>query len=306
MSDRWKEDIIDEDLYEDLTDEEWYEIVKKAQREARLREVHEQKENIHKPKRPFPKWAVWLIVIAMFLHVFALFPQVISLPIIDFLKTSAKLSLDHDMAMYKRSVVVIETNDGRGTGFSIAKDGTILTNFHVVEGSKEVTVSFQDEGLFVGEVAEIYPDIDLAIVTIEGNEMPYLDLADEASYAENDTVYMIGNPFKFHRIANKGNIIDDIQLKNWNEKVVMIKAPVYQGNSGSPVINNEGEVIGVVFATLQSKQHGKVGLFIPIEHFNQKSDINYKEVMYDPLLSQMALASRTNMGGYCFFTLACS
>src|SRR5690625_2901082 len=74
-------------------------------------------------------------------------------------------------------------------------------------------------------------------------------------------------PLRFQGIANEGTIIDDIQLSSWDEKVMMIEAPIYRGNSGSPIINKNGQVIGIVFATLNQEEHGKVGLFIPIDYY---------------------------------------
>lgn len=266
------EDVIDKDLYEDLDEEEWYEIVIEAQREAQIRAQQERKRKEKEPKRPFPKWAFWLIAIAMFFNVFAFFPQTFSIPIIDFLKTSAKLSLNDDIATYKKSVVVIETEGGRGTGFSIAEDGTILTNYHVIEGYNNITVAYKDEGLFRAEVLNTFPEIDLAVITVDEENLPYLQLAGETTFTEEESVYFIGNPLRFRGIANEGTIIDYIRLRDWEDDVIMIEAPIYRGNSGSPIINDAGEVIGVVFATLQSKEHGKVGLFVPIDHYYSYSE----------------------------------
>src|SRR5690625_7750205 len=73
-------------------------------------------------KRPFPKWAFWLIASAMMFNIIALLPQTFSIPAIDFLITSAKLSTQSDIKSYKKAVVVIETNDSKGTGYSISED----------------------------------------------------------------------------------------------------------------------------------------------------------------------------------------
>lgn len=260
-----KHDIIDEDLYEEFDDEELYELVEKARQDA-LKKSKEREEG--QPKSPFPKWLFWLVAIAMFFNVLALLPQTFSIPVIDFLKTSAILSTNDEIKDYKKAVVVVETDESRGTGFSINDEGLIITNHHVVEDKENVIVSFKDEGLFNADVIEKYPDIDLAILQPETTDkLPHLVLAENTTFTENEPIYFIGNPLKFNRIANEGNIIDYTQLKSWNKEVLMIEAPVYRGNSGSPVINKDGKVIGVVFATINHDIHGKVGLFVPIDYY---------------------------------------
>lgn len=255
-------DVIDEDLYEEFDDEELYELVEKERQKALAREKEEKKPG---SKRPFPKWAFWLIALAMFFNVFALIPQTFSIPAIDFLITSAKLSVNDDIQAYKKAVVVIEAGESKGTGFAITSDGAILTNYHVVEGEDTVTVAFSEEGLFTADVVDTYPSIDLAVLKAEGDDFPFLDLADQTTFEPNEAINFIGNPLKFQGIANEGTIIDYVKLDDWEEKVLMIKAPVYRGNSGSPVINQAGKVIGVIFATLDRDDYGKVGLFIPID-----------------------------------------
>src|SRR5699024_3009261 len=100
-------DIVDEDLYEEFDDEELYELVEEARKKAVKKS--KQNEQDGKSKRPFPKWSFWLIAIAMIFNIVALLPQTFSVPALDFLKTSAKLSVHDDIQTYKQAVVVIET-----------------------------------------------------------------------------------------------------------------------------------------------------------------------------------------------------
>lgn len=264
------QDRLDEDLLEDLDDEELAELAKQGQKRILIQEQQGKKRS----KRPFPKWAFWIIVSAMLLQLVALIPKTFSLPAIDFLRTSAKLSLQDDIRTYKQAVVTIETEDSRGTGFAISEDGTIVTNHHVVEEADTVDVAFPDEGLMNGNVEERFPDVDLAIIKTDPEEyeqpLPHLDLANESTFDQKETVYFIGNPLRFNGIANRGEVIEKTQLKNWDKSVVMMEAPVYRGNSGSPVINEKGKVIGVVFATLDHETYGKVGLFIPIDYLQEQ------------------------------------
>lgn len=260
--DKNKPDIIDEDLYEEFDDEELYELVQEERRKALEREKHRKNSQ---PKRPFPKWAFWLIAVVLVFNVFALIPQTFSIPAIEFLKTSARLSMDEEVQDYKKAVVVIEAEDSKGTGFAISDDGFILTNDHVIDNKRSIAVAFPDHGLYEAEVVNTYPSIDLALLKVNGKDLPYLTLAGETSFEKGEAIQFIGNPLRFNGIANEGNIIDYTILNHWDEQVVMIEAPVYRGNSGSPVLNLDGEVIGVVFATLRNDTHGKVGLFVPID-----------------------------------------
>lgn len=266
-----KEDIIDKDLYEEFDDEELYELVQEAKEEALQRARQRQEEEKKKTSR-FPKWIYWLIAFAMVMYVFQMLPQSVSIPAVEFLKKSATLSLQDDIKQYKEAVVVIETNDSRGTGFSFTERGDILTNYHVIEGYKSVTVAFQDGSLFVGDVVETYPEIDLAVLKTDAEETPFLPLASSFIYEADEPIYFIGNPMRFTRIANEGTVIDYTYVKSKHEPVVMLDAPVYRGNSGSPVIDRNGEVIGVIFATTHHDEEGRVGLFIPIDYYYAKKE----------------------------------
>lgn len=261
--------IIDEESSQEIdgeiSDEELQELVLEAQREA-LYKASLEKPN-SKPRHSFPKWIFWLMSIMMLISTFSVVFEIYSIPAIDFLRTSMKLSQQEDIATYKEAVVVVVTEDGKGTGFSISSDGTILTNHHVIEGNTAITVVFPDEGRFTANVVNTYPAVDLAVLDIDAENLPFLELADQTTFTDHEPIYFIGNPLSFKGIANEGTIIDYTQLTDWDVPVVMMEAPVYRGNSGSPVINRKGKVIGVVFATIKDEAHGKVGLFVPIDEY---------------------------------------
>lgn len=265
MDEKQPRDSNDKNFIEEIDDEELQVLVLEAQREALFKE--EQEKTSRKIKRPFPKWLFWLISIVMVFNTFAVIFEVYSIPAIEFLKTSSKLSKQENIATYKKSVVVIQTAASKGTGFSISNDGTILTNYHVVEGSDTLNVFFPDEGRFTADVVHTYPSVDFAVLKVHGKDLPFLELAEQTTFKDDEAINFIGNPLSFKGIANEGTIIDYIHLTDWDIPVVMLKAPVYRGNSGSPVLNSDGLVIGIIFATLDHETYGKVGLFVPIDEF---------------------------------------
>lgn len=251
---------------EDLSEEELIELVLAEQEKALAQEQEERlKGKKTKKQRPIVKWIVWSMAFVLFLNTFALIFHIYSIPAIEFLKVSTRLSTQEDIKTYKKAVVEISTGSSKGTGFVISSDGLIVTNAHVVDDAQSLLVVFPEEGLMDAKIVESYPDVDLALLQVTGDDLPSLSLAKNPSYSKNEHVYFIGNPLAFTGIANEGTLLESTYLEDWQEPVMMVDAPVYRGNSGSPVINADGEVIGIVFATAKKDPYGRVGLFIPVE-----------------------------------------
>lgn len=259
--------------FEPISEEELIELVLEEQRKYLEKERQKRLSGVTETnKRPKPvRLFAWIMATMLAFSTFAVIFEIFSIPAIEFLKVSAKLSGQENIQTYKQAVVEIQTNDGKGTGFAISEDGYIVTNDHVIEDALTITVIFPDESLYKGEVIESYPNIDLAILKVEGESLPHLTLADSYSPTKNEAINFIGNPLYFTGIANEGKVIDYKQLSDWDEEVLMLDAPVYRGNSGSPVINQDGQVIGIIFATIKDETHGRVGLFIPVDLLHQQT-----------------------------------
>jgi serine protease Do len=245
-----------------------------------LDDSEEMDEEEFRPS-PIRKWIVRIIALtlslALLVNILAIWPKVINIPAIQFIKISRELSQNPDIQLYKKSVVVVEADNSRGTGFNIAPEGIIVTNHHVVYQANTISVRFNDGKVYQAHVMTNDPENDLAILNIQTEHLnaeinlPSLALANEMISENGDLIYFIGNPLSFSQIANQGRIIGTIPMLERNLEALAIDAPVYKGNSGSPVINQKGEVIAVIYATgtySQGNDKQRVGLAIPITYLN--------------------------------------
>ncbi|MFZ1926164.1 MAG: trypsin-like peptidase domain-containing protein [Solirubrobacteraceae bacterium] len=139
-----------------------------------------------------------------------------------------------------------------GSGFVINSDGTILTNYHVVENAVKVEVSFEHGKTVEAKVVGKDPSNDLAVLRIptEGLTMHVLTLGNSSRAQVGDPVLAIGNPFGYDRTLTTG-VISALQRQITSpngfsiDNVLQTDAPINPGNSGGPLLNERGEVIGI-------------------------------------------------------------
>lgn len=258
-----KAEMIDDDLFEKIPNEEMKAILDHERKQAK----HLKTDKKRGIKKPYVIIA-FLLAGFMLIHGLAILSQTFSLPVVDFLITSARLSGETEVADLKETVVVVDTTDGRGTGFFVSETGGIITNAHVVNDAEEVTIGTKNEGLFVGHVTHRDASLDLAYIEVEGHDFPYLQLSETPAEV-GDLIRFVGNPLMFNRIANEGEVISTSGRALLETDVVLIDAPVYRGNSGSPVVNEANEVISVIFATRSHEEFNRVGLAVPVEALTQ-------------------------------------
>jgi putative serine protease PepD len=153
------------------------------------------------------------------------------------------------------AVVSIRTQSGTGTGFLVDGQGTLVTNDHVVENNKTVSVKFGTDGRTIsGSVRGVDPSSDLAVVHIDPSQAPAnarpLQFADSRNVQVGDTVIAIGNPFGLDRTATEGIVSSlgrTLQAPNGFQidDVIQTDAAINPGNSGGPLLDDGGKVIGV-------------------------------------------------------------
>lgn len=155
---------------------------------------------------------------------------------------------------------------GAGSGVIISDDGYILTNNHVVEGARELTVTMTDKTDYPAEVVGRDPKTDLAVVKIAaGKSLPAAKLGDSDHLQVGDWVIAIGNPFGLSHtvtsgiVSAKGRVIGAGPYDNF----IQTDASINPGNSGGPLFNMNGEVVGINTAIIPNGQG--IGFAIPVD-----------------------------------------
>ena len=159
---------------------------------------------------------------------------------------------------------------GQGSGLIIDRQGIILTNAHVVSAADTVKVSLRDGRIFEGEVRGIDLLSDLAVVKIEGKNLPTALLGNSSELEVGDWALAVGNPLGLDSTVTLGIIstldrpstqvgISDLRLN-----FIQTDAAINPGNSGGPLLNARGEVIGINTA-IRAGAEG-IGFAIPIDH----------------------------------------
>lgn len=155
---------------------------------------------------------------------------------------------------------------GQGSGVVIREDGYILTNSHVVENAEKITVRFKDGRRFEGRVQGIDKQSDLAVVKIDAEGLPVAKLGDSDAVRVGEFAIAIGAPFEleysvtFGHVSAKGRsgILPDPAM---DQRFIQTDANINPGNSGGPLVNIEGEVIGI--NTLIRGMNTGIGFAIP-------------------------------------------
>jgi S1-C subfamily serine protease len=159
---------------------------------------------------------------------------------------------------------------GQGSGFIIDKDGHILTNFHVIEGARQVEVTLHNKKRYPAEIIGRDRLHDLAVIQIKASNLTPATLGESKTLVVGQKVYAIGNPFGLSGTMTRGIISSLRPIRNpegaFIDEAIQTDAAINPGNSGGPLLNSRGEVIGInsMIATGGSNQSAGIGFAIPI------------------------------------------
>ena len=156
---------------------------------------------------------------------------------------------------------------GMGSGVLISSDGYIITNNHVVDGAAELTVTLPDKREFKGKIMGTDPKTDLAVVKINGQNLPHVVWGDSSKLQVGEYVLAIGNPFGLNSTVTLG-IVSALGRGRMGitqyEDFIQTDAAINPGNSGGALVNTAGELIGINTAIIsQTGGYQGVGFAVP-------------------------------------------
>lgn len=162
-----------------------------------------------------------------------------------------------------------KVEQGTGSGFIISADGRLITNAHVVDGAERVQVTLKDGKIYEGKVLGTDLVTDVAVVKIEANNLPTVSLGNAEQLTPGEWAIAIGNPLGLDNtvtvgiISALGRSSSQVGVPDKRVRFIQTDAAINPGNSGGPLLNAQGEVIGMNTAIRADAQG--LGFAIPIE-----------------------------------------
>lgn len=169
------------------------------------------------------------------------------------------------------------TSEGQGSGFIISKELEVVTNYHVIEGGTHITIEFNDGRSYPAEIIGTDEETDLALLRIDTNErIPHVNFHSGSELRIGDWVVAIGNPFGIGQSTSLG-VISAIGREKVDSgsyvDYIQTDATINRGNSGGPLFNLEGDVVGVNSA-IYSPTGASVGIAFVIPHHTAEDIID--------------------------------
>jgi serine protease Do len=164
-----------------------------------------------------------------------------------------------------------------GSGVIVSPEGYVLTNNHVVEGAKEVTVTLHDKREMKARVVGTDPRTDIALLKLDGSNFPALTLADSSKVHVGDIVLAIGDPFGVGQTVTSGIVSATGRGGLGIEQVedfIQTDAPINPGNSGGALVDDEGHLIGINTAIISGNSGGNQGIGFAVPVNMARHDMN--------------------------------
>ncbi len=155
---------------------------------------------------------------------------------------------------------------GLGSGLIVSPDGYILTNNHVIEGADQIEVSLGDRRQFEASIVGSDPRTDVAVLKIDAEDLPAAVLADSDNIRVGDIVFALGNPLNIGQTVTMGIVSATGRTRigllgqGGYENFIQTDAAINQGNSGGPLVDAYGRVIGINTAILSARTGGNIGI----------------------------------------------
>ncbi|MBM6992746.1 MAG: Do family serine endopeptidase [Prevotella sp.] len=162
--------------------------------------------------------------------------------------------------------------EASGSGVLISSDGYIVTNNHVVNGADELTVTLEDNREFNARIIGTDPTTDLALIKIDGKNLPTLPIGDSDKIKVGEWVIAVGNPFGFNNTVTAGIISAKARTLGQNgvESFIQTDAAINRGNSGGALVNTKGELIGInAMLYSETGSYSGYGFAIPTSIMNK-------------------------------------
>lgn len=160
---------------------------------------------------------------------------------------------------------------GQGSGFIVSADGYILTNNHVVGNADKITVTLNDGRSFNARIVGGDPKTDVAVIKIDSDNLPMVELGDSDKLEIGEWVMAVGNPFGLTEtvtvgvVSAKGRSGFGVTGERGYEDFIQTDAAINPGNSGGPLLNLDGEVVGInTFIFSQSGGYMGIGFAVPV------------------------------------------
>ena len=178
---------------------------------------------------------------------------------------------------YHKATVQISTATGSGTGFYVQSENLIITNHHVVSESSEVIIESNNIAQTIVRVLYKDPAHDIAFLEAPADVagIPEIRLAQENRLKAGEEVYAIGHPFGFTDTVTQG-IISNVAREHNNMTYIQLDAALNPGNSGGPLVNKEGEVVGINTWIVAIAE--RLGFAIPVLPYLRNALDDYKAV----------------------------